>query len=216
MDETQWLTSNDPVAMLMHLRGRVTERKLRLFVCACLRRHWDRLADPRSRRAVEIAELYADGLASEVDRFDAWDDASAAIDLSPLTGAAVLAIEPETEYSAERVSLEVVRAVVKAVAFGMDTYRAEHAALCALLRCLFGPRPFATPPRVPDAIRAWDDRTIGRLARAISDEQAFDHLGVLADALEDAGCCDRVILDHLRGPGPHARGCFALDSCLLP
>jgi hypothetical protein len=34
---------------------------------------------------------------------------------------------------------------------------------------------------------------------------------VLADALEDAGCGDAELLGHLRGPGPHARGCFALD-----
>jgi hypothetical protein len=33
----------------------------------------------------------------------------------------------------------------------------------------------------------------------------------LADALEDAGCTDAAILDHLRDPGPHVRGCFAVD-----
>jgi hypothetical protein len=38
-----------------------------------------------------------------------------------------------------------------------------------------------------------------------------DRLAVLADALEDAGCDDAVLLDHLRGPGPHVRGCFVVD-----
>src|SRR5262249_54053011 len=37
-------------------------------------------------------------------------------------------------------------------------------------------------------------------------------LGVLADALEEAGCSDRAILDHLRSAGPHVRGCRALDQ----
>jgi len=32
----------------------------------------------------------------------------------------------------------------------------------------------------------------------------------LADALEDSGCTDAVMLGHLRGAGPHFRWCFAL------
>ena len=33
-------------------------------------------------------------------------------------------------------------------------------------------------------------------------------------ALEDAGCSDERILAHLRDPGPHVRGCWALDLLL--
>ncbi len=43
MTESEWLTSTDPVAMLWHLspdsqleRSQVSDRKLRLFACACL------------------------------------------------------------------------------------------------------------------------------------------------------------------------------------
>jgi hypothetical protein len=39
-------------------------------------------------------------------------------------------------------------------------------------------------------------------------------LAVLADALEDAGCTARIILDHLRGPGVHVRGCWCVDLIL--
>ena len=39
-------------------------------------------------------------------------------------------------------------------------------------------------------------------------------LAVLADALEEAGCTDADLLGHLRGPGPHARGCWAVDLLL--
>jgi hypothetical protein len=35
-------------------------------------------------------------------------------------------------------------------------------------------------------------------------------LAVLSDALEDAGA-DTELLEHLRGPGLHVRGCFAVD-----
>ena len=39
-------------------------------------------------------------------------------------------------------------------------------------------------------------------------------LAVLADALQDAGCSDDALLAHLRGPGPHVRGCWALDAVI--
>jgi hypothetical protein len=39
-------------------------------------------------------------------------------------------------------------------------------------------------------------------------------LDVLADALEEVGCTDREVLDHLHGPGQHIRGCWAVDLCL--
>jgi hypothetical protein len=39
----------------------------------------------------------------------------------------------------------------------------------------------------------------------------FSRAPLLADMLEDAGVSDAQLLDHLRGPGPHARGCFAVD-----
>jgi hypothetical protein len=39
-------------------------------------------------------------------------------------------------------------------------------------------------------------------------------LAVLADALEENGCQDEAVLGHLRGPGPHVRGCWALDLIL--
>jgi hypothetical protein len=39
-------------------------------------------------------------------------------------------------------------------------------------------------------------------------------LAVLADAVEEAGCTDADLLGHLRGPGPHVRGCWAVDLLL--
>jgi hypothetical protein len=40
-------------------------------------------------------------------------------------------------------------------------------------------------------------------------------LAVLADALEDAGCTEATILDHLRGLGTHVRGCWPIDLLLV-
>jgi hypothetical protein len=47
--------------------ARVSPRKLRLFACGSCRLVWSLLADPRSRRAVEVTEGMADGR-----RPDAW------------------------------------------------------------------------------------------------------------------------------------------------
>jgi hypothetical protein len=53
-----------------------------------------------------------------------------------------------------------------------------------------------------------------RLAQGIYEDRAFDRLPVLADALEEAGCDNAEILSHCRGPGPHVRGCWAVDLSL--
>jgi hypothetical protein len=64
------------------------------------------------------------------------------------------------------------------------------------------------------AVLAWNAGAARRLAEAIYLACRFEDLPVLADLLEEAGCCESGLLDHLRGPGPHARGCWALDAAL--
>jgi hypothetical protein len=61
---------------------------------------------------------------------------------------------------------------------------------------------------------SWLTPTVVGLAQAIDADRAFDRLPILADALEDAGCDAADLLAHLRGDGPHARGCWALDLVL--
>jgi protein phosphatase len=60
----------------------------------------------------------------------------------------------------------------------------------------------------------WNGGTVARLVRRIHEENAFDGMPILADALEDAGCTDTAILEHCRGPGPHSRGCWVIQVLL--
>ena len=61
MTEAEWLTCGNARTMLTFLGGKPGERKLRLFTCACWRRRWPGPAEPRSARAVEVAEQLGDG-----------------------------------------------------------------------------------------------------------------------------------------------------------
>jgi hypothetical protein len=74
--------------------------------------------------------------------------------------------------------------------------------------------PFRTSPVIDPAVLTYNGGAAGRLAQSIYDSRRFEDLPVLADLLEEAGLTDAALLGHLRGPGPHVLGCFALDLLL--
>jgi hypothetical protein len=91
------------------------------------------------------------------------------------------------------------------------------AAQAAMVRDLFGD-PFRPAPALDPA---WRTHAVLGLAQAAYDDRDHpqgtlwpDRLAVLSDALEEAGCADPDLLGHLRSPGPHVRGCWALDLIL--
>jgi hypothetical protein len=92
----------------------------------------------------------------------------------------------------------------------------ERQAECHLLREVFG-----NPFRPVEVGHAWQTPQVVALAQAAYEQRELPagtldpaQLAVLADALEEAGCTDQAILDHLRGPGPHVRGCWVVDLLL--
>jgi hypothetical protein len=77
--EADWLSFTHPITMLDLLRGKASDRNLRLFAIACCRRIWPHIADERSRKAVELAMLDVDGLASAEERVAAAQAAADAL-----------------------------------------------------------------------------------------------------------------------------------------
>ena len=78
-----------------------------------------------------------------------------------------------------------------------------------LVRDLF-PNPYRPVAFAP----SWRTDTAVALASAMYESRDFSAMPILADALQDAGCDNTAILDHCRGPGPHVRGCWAVDLVL--
>jgi hypothetical protein len=225
MTEAEWLASADPTPMLEYLRDKASDRKLRLFACACCRLVWQRLMDERSRRAVAVGEDYADGLMGKGGLRQAHADAGSAVKAGYWVagvyhqgGAPWFAALTARVTTARRLpAREVISFSLGAYGMNQGSYTG---AIGRLLRDLFG-NPFNPSPPVPAAVLAWNDRTIPRLAEALYEERkmpegTFDtgRIAILADALLDAGCDDDDLIQHCRSPGPHVRGCWAVDLCL--
>lgn len=208
MDETRWRVCGDAQQLLAFLSGRASGRKLRLFAVACSRRIWDRIDAP-GRTAVETAERFADGLVSPQE----------------LRAARLACKDAGSQASWYAAATDPARAAgnaARSALAGMghqssgDSGPAERLVQCGLLRCIF-----ANPFCPVDCGRAWQTPAIVALAQAAYQERqlpagtlAPSRLAVLADALQESGCDNRELLAHLRGPGPHVRGCFAVDLCL--
>jgi len=60
----------------------------------------------------------------------------------------------------------------------------------------------------------WNSRTVRAIALTIQKEHATGTLPILADALEEAGCQDAVILTHCRESKEHPRHCWVVELLL--
>ena len=221
MTESEWLVSTDVLSLRsLFLAGGLFEskgsgRKFRLFVCACCRHIWHLLNDERSRAAVDVAERYADGLATKEELLAAHRKAERAFRgmASGRIAGNSSAAGATVAVSAEVLFLSDIDDWFRLAAGAVDWEECpECAAHCAMLRDVFG-NPFR-PVAIEHVWLAWNDGTIPKIAQAIYDDRAFDRLPVLAEALEEAGCHDPDILAHCRQPGEHVRGCWALDAIL--
>jgi len=227
MTEAEWLACTDPIPMLEFLQDKASDRKLRLFALVCVRPHWHLLIDERSRNAVEVGELVADGL-RPIDallsaNLAAWsvlstlpDDPGVYVSAARAAGRTVMSNRLAARYTLnEIVSLHVELAQEKGSTTDetCDLYWNEIARYARLLHDIWGTLPFRVV-ELNSSIRNWNDATVSKIAQVIYDDRAFDRLSILADALEDAGCNDADILAHCRSGGEHVRGCWVVDLLL--
>jgi hypothetical protein len=209
VNEQEWLACTDPALMLDFLRDKTSDRKLRLLAISSYRLIWRWLTDPSNRTVLEVAERFADSLASPSELADAFATACNTYLNSYINSIFAYAAAHEDAAHAAAVA---VRDVVSVQGVGE---------LAALVRDVM-PNPFRPVPVVDAPLFFWGDGIIPRLAQQIYHDHRLpagtldsERLAILADALEDAGCTDAELLGHLRGPGPHVRGCWALDLCHL-
>jgi hypothetical protein len=200
MTEAEWLSCTDPAPMLAFLRGKARDRKLHLFILSCYRRYWFFRFNDIAQRAAEVLERYADNTAT-------------AEELKKTRRG------PEMNWMRFKDLIRAATTMSEHVASHQgqpSAYTAERSLQSSYLRDIF-PFPFHSvsldsrwlaPPVRSMATAAYEERALP------SGELDTTRLSVLADALEDAGCSSADLLAHLRSPGPHVRGCWAVDTIL--
>lgn len=240
MTEAEWLACEEPRRMLRFLADKASGRKLRLFAIACSRGFVIPANAVASEAVFRVGERIADGEDSYVARGSASplaelrtghreadlltiqffdDDAGAAAEWASWMAVGIresdardASLSPEARGLEALIQFQPSFSSPECVAAA----RAESMVQAGLLRDLAGDlfRPGTLDPahRTPTA---W------RIAQAAYEERELPsghldiaRLGVLSDALEEAGCTDEALLSHLRSPGPHVRGCWALDLVL--
>jgi hypothetical protein len=236
MTEQEWLLATDPKSMLEFLRGKASDRKLRLFACVCCRQLDPTLSDETVRTAIEVTEQWVDGTASQEELEAAWTAIQAVIyqpwmagleEHRALTiGESKLMIGERKRTWLRRIAKWSSNAVWPGAAFiaaeaPNDSWMLERVVveegwkrtLTCLLRDVFGPLLFRTITLAP-AWLTWHGGLLVSMAQKMYDSRDFSDMPVLADALEEAGCTNPDILAHCRGSETHVRGCWIVDLLL--
>ncbi len=206
MTEAEWLACTDPKPMLEFLRDKGSDRKLRLFAAWCCGFHLGSYLTPPEHTVLKAFERRLDGQLSDQEWFETY------------SGAGGVSLRTEIQFL---LSPGPVAAAKRSAAwnYGLatlikrpDLIQADDGRKCVVLRDLFG-NPFR-PVTLSPLILHRNDGTARKLAQVIYDGRRFARLPILADAVEEAGCTDAELLGYLRGPGPHVRGCWAVDLVL--
>jgi hypothetical protein len=225
MTGEKWLNCTDPSPMLEFIQSKATDRKFRLFACACCRNVWSLIVEERWRKAVEIAEEYADQACSSERLKEEWDSEGVTAVGHTIDGATAA----DARWGADWAARNAVQAVVEFNLHNLEPPNSTDISAWARVRMerkqasedaqrtiqvrqvrdIFG-NPFRPVTFNP----SWRTLSVVRLAQTICDERSFDKMPDLGDALERAGCRDEAILNHCREPSEHVRGCWVVDLVL--
>jgi|GEM_PF-544986 len=184
------------------LIGRITSRQIGLFLVACARRVWKSLDNVVFRKAVETTERYLLQEVPQSEMEEAWQSIQGIS--APGAGGIYWLTNGQGSFDTQN-GWEGADEFAK---LATNPTR-EAAAQMEVLRDIFGD-PFR--PVIPDP--KWFTSTVVTLARGIYEEQAFDRMPILADAIQDAGCENARVLDHCRQVQKHVRGCWVVDMIL--
>jgi hypothetical protein len=223
MTEKQWLRATKSwdrfYDRFMWLRTqRRPARKYRLWGCACCHRLDDLMPDPRSPRAVALAEQFADGTITKTKIVAAKKPAWLAVtergqleqqpEQAECWGARAAAILLDLNLGSSAITV----AVSVAIALNLARIRSrddEQLAQTKLMLDIFG-----NPFRKVKFDKKWRTDTAVALARTMYESHEFSAIPILADALQDAGCDNNDILSHCRSEQTHVRGCWVVDLVL--
>jgi hypothetical protein len=234
MTPAEWNTCTDPQKMLEFLHGKASNRKLRLFAVACSRRLLPLTSDHRVGDALNVAEQFADGLASDEERSNVRKAVQQAAQVRGVV------VRPDTPRWQRRIASLAYYATAGEAMDGASTapqlaleafiWRAggykkcdskaikqdEWKIQCDILRDIFG-NPIRPLPAIAPSLMEVHGTTLLQLALAGYEERESSsghldraRLAVLSDALEEAGA-EPDLVGHLREPGPHYRGCWVVD-----
>lgn len=204
MDAEEWEISTDPAAMFDWLiNGRcnlyrttkdgipvgVSDRKSRLLACQLYRLHFPGSVPEQEARIKQIEDAEDTGIRY---KDGSWH-------LTSKTG-----LHAVSFYSLKLpAEADLLREII-------GNPFCPYFACGSYTHCF---KPEATPKTIRSEWLQWSNGTVPKMAQGIYSERTFERTPILADALEDSGCCDEVFLNHLRG-GNHVRGCWCIDLLL--
>jgi hypothetical protein len=180
-------------------------RLCKLFAVACTRAAFGKRLNRRSQALLDLVERRADdpsveetllaevnAIYKEIDAFqtNGWPDRE-----TERNGGPVLSL-----------AYHVACQTPVWAAGSMASQRRHSDLFGRILKVMIGPR--WTWKEV------WRTDTVVALARGAYEARAWEHMAILADALEEAGCVEGNLLTYCRGEGPFFRGCRVLDAIL--
>ncbi len=258
MTRDQWLQCGDPNVMLRELKHHPSDEPggtfprsgtpkypgnaaFWLFSIACCRRIWHMLAEEPSRKAVEVAERWVDGLATRqevtqahTEAFDTSLNYERYADQELRVHGYYYDAKTTSEIAARRCAANVAKLSLDVHAIWNIAYDAATAAArdaipnsarratqsrvwnsardlelanqCDLIRDIFG-YPFEAAPFE----QRWKSGDVVAIAKRIYEQNRFQDLPILADALEESGCDEDAILRHCREDVQHVKGCWVVE-----
>jgi hypothetical protein len=225
MTEAEWLacTGSDDWQLFTHdmqecLKGRGSYRKLTLFAFACCHRINPAFTDFRSVRALQVAERFLEGSASEEEWWAAYRESKVVgAEFQEILNRVGVLSPGEPSGAANLIDTAVVLSHSDCDYVQVVCYIAKHAQgladetqeRCWQAQILCDILGEQEPP--PELKSSWYTDTAVSLAREMYDSRDFTKMRYLGDALEDAGCANETVLNHCRSGGAHVRGCWIVD-----